>query len=276
MNWRIIRAIARKDLLEVRQNGMAWKPMVILPVIFVVVLPLLVILGPTVFNIPVESFTSDPDLQGFLTNMPPAMKAQFEGLNPHQMAIVMVLGYMLAPMLLIIPVMVASVVGTDSFVGEKERRTIEPLLYTPASERELFAGKMLAALLPALGLTWLSFLMYAFVLNVIGGSVMGRFWFPTPVWLPLMLWVAPAIAMMGMTAAVIISARTNTFMEAYQTTGMLVLPIILLVIGQATGVVYLDIPIALIVGAVIWVVDAALLWFALKIFSRARLMARGV
>ncbi len=274
MNRRIIWAIARKDLLEVRQNNMAWKPMLIVPLIFVVVLPLIVILGPKLLNIPVEAFTSDPDLQGFLNNMPPTMKAQLDGLDSHQMAIVMLLGFMLAPMLLLIPVMAASVVGTDSFVGEKERRTIEPLLYTPATERELFAGKMLAALLPALGLTWLSFLAYTFILNVVGGTVMGRFWFPSPVWLPLMLWVAPAIALLGMTAAVLISARTNTFMEAYQTTGLLVLPVILLVIGQATGVVYLNVEIALLVGLVIWVIDGVLLWFGLKIFSRARLMAR--
>lgn len=274
MNWRIIRAIVRKDLLEVRQNGMAWKPMVIVPLIFVVVLPLIVILGPQLFNFPADALTSDPDIQGFMNNLPPVMKAQFEGLDSHQTAIVMLLGFMFAPMLLIIPVMVASVVGTESFVGEKERRTIEPLLYTPVSERELFAGKMLAALLPALGLTWLSFLAYTFILNVVGGPVMGRFWFPSAVWLPMMLWVAPAIAVLGMTAAVLISARTNTFMEAYQTTGMLVLPVILLVIGQATGVIYFDIPVALVVGLVVWLVDAALLWFALRIFSRARLMAR--
>lgn len=274
MNWRIIRAIVRKDLLEVRQNGMAWKPMVIVPLIFVVVLPLIVIVGPTLFNFSPDVLTSDPDLQGFFTNLPRAMRAQFEGLDSHQMAVVMLLGFMFAPMLLIIPVMVASVVGTESFVGEKERRTIEPLLYTPATERELFVGKMLAALLPALGLTWLSFLVYTFILNVVGAPVMGRFWFPTPVWLPMMLWVAPAIAVLGMTTAVLISARTNTFMEAYQTTGMLVLPVILLVIGQATGVIYFDIPVALAVGLVIWLIDAALLWFALRIFSRARLMAR--
>ncbi|MBI5667169.1 MAG: ABC transporter permease subunit [Chloroflexi bacterium] len=274
MNWRIIRAIVRKDLLEVRQNGMAWKPMVILPLIFVVVLPLIVILGPKLFNFPADALTSDPDLQGFLNNMPPAMKAQLDGLDSHQMAIVMLLGFMFAPMLLIIPVMVASVVGTESFVGEKERRTIEPLLYTPATERELFVGKMLAALLPALGLTWLSFLAYTFILNVVGAPVMGRFWFPSLVWLPMMLWVAPAIAFMGMTAAVLVSARTNTFMEAYQTTGMLVLPVILLVIGQATGVIYLNVTGALVIGLVLWLVDAELLWFALRIFSRARLMAR--
>lgn len=274
MNWRTIWAIARKDLMEVRQNGMAWKPMVIVPLIFVVLLPLAVILGPKLLNLPVDSLTSDPDMQGFFNNMPPTMKAQFEGLDGHQTLIVMMLGFMFAPMLLIIPVMVASVVGTDSFVGEKERRTIEPLLYTPATERELFVGKMLAALLPSIGLTWGSFLLYTLILNVAGGPIMGRFWFPSAVWIPMMLWVAPAIALLGMTAAVLISARTNTFMEAYQTTGLLVLPVVLLVIGQVTGVMYLDIPIALIVGLVIWLVDAALLWFALKIFSRPRLMAR--
>src|SRR5512145_164068 len=190
MNWRTIWAITRKDLLEVRQNGMAWKPALILPLIFVVGLPLVVILGPSLLNFSADAMLGDNDIQVFIEKMPPTMKAQIDGLNGHQMAIVLILGFMFAPMLLILPVMIASIIGVESFVGEKERRTIEPLLYTPATDRELFVGKMLA---------WLSFLVYVLVLNVGGGAVMGRWWFPSPVWIPMMLWVAPAIAVLGMT-----------------------------------------------------------------------------
>ncbi|MBC6936500.1 MAG: hypothetical protein DWB42_11745 [Chloroflexi bacterium] len=274
MNWRTIRAITRKDLMEVRHNGMAWKPMLIVPLIFVVLLPLAVIVGPSLLNFPPDALTRDPDIQMFLDNMPPAMKAQVEGLDDHQMAVVLILGFMFAPMMLIIPVMVASIIGSESFVGEKERRTIEPLLYTPVTERELFIGKMLAAVLPALAVCWGSFLLYTLIVNVAGGPVMGRFWFPSVVWIPLMLWVAPAIAVLGMTGAVFISSRVGTFMEAYQSTGLLVLPVILLVIAQVAGVVYLNVEIALVVGLVMWLIDAGLLALSLRTFSRAALMAR--
>jgi ABC-2 type transport system permease protein len=97
---------------------------------------------------------------------------------------------------------------------------------------------------------------------------MQRVWFPTAAWWPLMLWVAPAIATLGMAAAVLISSRVSTFMEAYQLTGTLVIIVLALVIAQATGVLSLSVPVTFLVGAAIWAVDGVLVWFSVRLFSR--------
>ncbi|MBZ0282123.1 MAG: ABC transporter permease subunit [Anaerolineae bacterium] len=272
MNWRIIRAIALKDLREVRQNGMAWKPMLILPLIFCVIMPLIFLIGPQIAGQSAEEMFQDEDISQFFDMMPEAVKATAAGMDEQQTFTLFLLAFLLAPLFLIMPIMTASVIGSDSFVGEKERKTMEALLYTPATERELFTGKMLASVVPAVLLTWGGFIVYTLVLNIAGGPIMGRIWFPTPAWWPLILWVTPAVATMGMAAAVLISARVNTFIEAYQTTGLLVLPVILLVIGQIGGVVYLSVEIVLLVGLVIWLIDAALLWFGLRNFHRTALL----
>jgi ABC-type transport system involved in multi-copper enzyme maturation permease subunit len=272
MNRRIIWAIARKDWREVRQNGMAWKPMLILPLIICVLLPVIIILGPTLFNIPMSSLTKGQDIKSLVMSLPPAVQEQVGGMTDHQLMIYFILAFTLAPMFLILPIMTASIIGSDSFVGEKERKTMESLLYTPATERDLFLGKMLAAVVPAVLVSWITFIVYTVILNVLGGPVMGRVWFPTPTWWPLILWVTPAVAVMGMLGAVLVSSRVSTFMEAYQATGLLVLPVILLLVAQVGGVIYLSVGTTIIVGLVIWLVDAAFLWFSLKIFSRAALM----
>jgi len=272
MNWRIIRAIALKDLREVRQNGMAWKPMLILPLIFCVIMPLIFLVGPQIAGQSAEEMFQDEDISQFFDMMPEAVKATAAGMDEQQTFTLFLLAFLLAPLFLIMPIMTASVIGSDSFVGEKERKTMEALLYTPATERELFTGKMLASVVPAVLLTWGGFIVYTLVLNIAGGPVMGRIWFPTPAWWPLILWVTPAVATMGMAAAVLISARVNTFIEAYQTTGFLVLPVILLVIGQIGGVIYMSVEIVLLVGLVIWLIDAALLWFGLRHFHRTALL----
>lgn len=134
---------------------------------------------------------------------------------------------------------------------------------------------MLAAILPALVITWLSFILYTLILNVVGTPIMGRIWFPTPAWYPLILWVTPAVAGMGVLGAVIVSARAGTFMEAYQTTGVLVVPLLLLVFGQVFGVITLSVELALVVGLVVWLVDWALLWASQRLFSRYRLFESG-
>lgn len=271
MNWRAIWAITSKDLYEVRHNRMVWGPMIVLPVIFCLVLPLLLIILPQA----APNMGTDPDIAVMLENLSPSIQAQLDGLDDNQKMIVVILGYMFAPLFLILPIMTASTIGTNSFVGEKERKTIEALLYTPTSDRELFVGKMLAAVIPSLLITWVSFVIYTLVVNVVGGPVIGRPWFPTQAWYPLIIWVTPAVAVLGVLGAVAISARASTFMGAYQTTGLLVIPVLLLVLGQVFGVITMSVELALIFGLLIWLADAALLWVTRHSFSRYRLFESG-
>src|SRR5688500_6665953 len=170
MNWRLIRAIAIKDLKEVRQNRMAWIPAIIVPLIFVVVLPLALMVLPRLFDMSGSMTEELDDLKGML----PALAEQLQGMNPEQMATVVILGYMLAPLFLILPLMFAGIVGSESFVGEKERKTLEALLYTPATDGELFLGKVIASVVPALLLSLLCFAAYAVVLNLAGWPTFGR------------------------------------------------------------------------------------------------------
>jgi ABC-2 type transport system permease protein len=269
MNWRLIRAIAIKDLKEVRQNRMAWMPAIIMPLIFVVVLPLIFMVIPRSFG-DMASGEMD-DLAGMLT---PALSDELSGLNVEQLFTVLMLGYFLAPMFLILPLMFAGIVGAESFVGEKERKTLEALLYTPASDTELFLGKVIASVIPAITLSLLCFAAYAIVLNVAGWETMGRIWFPLPHWWPMMLWVAPAVATLAMSASVIVSTRVSTFMAAYQFSGALVLPLLILLIGQTFGVISLTVGLMLGLGFVIWILDAVLIRIGLRIFRRSELIAR--
>lgn len=62
-------------------------------------------------------------------------------------SIVMAVGY--GPLL---AVFFAVTLGVEAFVGEKERKTIEVLLASPASDRELFAAKVAACTVFSLGL----------------------------------------------------------------------------------------------------------------------------
>jgi ABC-type Na+ efflux pump permease subunit len=270
MNWRVIWHIALKDWKEIRQNRLAWMPTLIGPVIFGVILPL-ILLGTV--SLPGISATGG-DVESMIAMIAPALRDQIAGLDPDQTLVVLMLGYFFAPLFLIVPLIVASVFGADSIVGEKERKTLEALLYTPASDRELYLAKLLSSVAPAILLSWGSFLLYTVVVNVAGAKVMGGVWFPLPHWIPLILWVSPAVATLGMSVIVLISSRVNTFTEAQQTSGLLALPIIMLVIGQAVGVIYLSVGLVVALGVVVWLLDAGLIWLGVKQFSRSALMAR--
>jgi ABC-2 type transport system permease protein len=271
MNLRIIQTIARKDIAVVLQNKGVWMPIAIVPIVLLAVLPGLGIVLPTRIEMPGEMLD---ELRTFAQNMPAGMLQQIAGLNEPQTWVVLVSVYIFAPFFLIIPLMVSMVVGADSFAGEKERKTLEALLYTPATDTELFIGKVLAALIPAVLVSWASFLVYVIVVNAAGWSVMGRLFFPTTMWVVLMLWVVPAAAAFGLSVIVLISVRAKSFQEANQLGGVVVIPILLLVFGQLGGVLYFSVPLVLLVGMILWAVDAVLAYFGIRTFQRGELIAR--
>jgi ABC-2 type transport system permease protein len=90
-------------------------------------------------------------------------------------------------------------------------------------------------------------------------------------WDPL---VVPAVALLGVSATVIISARVRTFMEAYQATGVLVILIIALMIAQSMGLLFLSPVVAVLVSGAFLALDACLIWAGIRIFSRSELITR--
>lgn len=273
MNWRSIRAIARKDLKEVFANRTVWAPVLILPLIFVVFMPALLILLPQ--KLPQTPTNLPPDLiPRLLSNLPAGITEILTPLPVAQQISLLMVSTLFAPMFLIIPLMLASIIGANSFAGEKERKTLEALLYTPATDGELLLGKMMASVIPTVLMAWVSFAMYAVVVNVASWPLVQRIWFPTPAWWPLMLWVTPAVAVLGMGLTVVISSKVSTFMEANQLSGVSVILVLGLMVGQISGLLFLGVGAALLVGTLIWALDAGLIALAIKTFSRSSLMTR--
>ncbi len=273
MNWRTIRTIAGKDIKEATQNKSVWLPILIVPLIFVVLMPVGMILAISSTGATEVNPLNDPDFALFMERMPQFLSNLINGLDSAQSGIVLLVGYLFAPFFLIMPLMFSTVIASESFAGERERKTVEALLYTPATDTELFLGKVLAALAPALLITWGGFLVYSVVVNVAAFSVMGRIWFPLPSWYPLILWVSPAISLLGIAVTVLISGKVQTFMGAYQSSGSLVLLVLALLAGQATGVLYLSVVSVIVIGLVLFLVDAVLMYYAIRTFNRDKLLA---
>ena len=271
MNKRAISAIVRKDLKVVFQNKGVSIPIIVLPVVILTLLPALAFFAPQL-----TKAGSSPlqDLASFVSHMPAGISREVAGLSDMQAMIYLMLVYFLAPMYLLLPLMVASVIAADSFAGEKERKTLEALIYTPTTDGELVLAKMLSAWLPALGVAWGGFLVYTIMANLAGWQVMGRLFFPNVMWIILAVWVAPAVAGLGLGVTVLISARANSFQEAYQLGGVVVLPILLLLVGQATGVMYFSAVAVLLLGVVFWGIDAVVLWLGGRAFRRTEVIAQ--
>jgi ABC-type Na+ efflux pump permease subunit len=272
MNWRAIRAIMRKDLKVVLQSKAVVWPMILVPVLLLIVIP--GAMGYATLNVDI----SDPqlsDLAVLLEQMPASLLDEFGPLPTDSARLFLyVVVYAFAPLFLIVPLMVANVIAADSFVGEKERKTLEALLYTPTTDQELYVAKLLSPWAAALVTTLVGMVAYTLVVNAIGWPALGRIFFPNLTWIVLVVWVAPAAAGLGLGAMVLVSSRTRTFQEAYQVGGVVVLPVIAVLIGQFAGIITFDLGFALVMGLVLWLIVAAMLWYGIRSFQRVSLLAQ--
>ncbi len=269
MNWRAIWAIVRKDLKIVRQSKGVIIPLTVVPLILMVLVPALAASLPWLAQIPGNEQALR--MERYIQQMPDNLRVPLLAYNETQRAVVLLVVYYLAPMYLVLPLMVASVVAADSFAGEKERKTLEALLYTPTTDRELFVAKLLAAWIPAVAIAWIGFALYSVVVNWAAWPAMQQIFFPNAMWWVLALWVAPAVAGMGLGFTVMISAQVDTFQEAYQLGGLIVIPIVGLIVGQAAGLLYFSPIPVFILGIAFWAIDAGLIWFGGRSFQRSEL-----
>lgn len=267
MNSNAVWTIVRKDLKIVFQNKAVSVPLIVVPIVMLVALPALVAL------LSLSGGTAGAGAAGFdmTQGMPPGFLAALTGYDESERFVVALLVYMGAPLYLILPLITALSIACDSFAGEKERKTLEALLYTPTTDWELLLGKMLSAWLPGVGVAWGGFLVYTVVANLAAWPVMGRVFFPPAMWVILAVWVAPAVAGLGLGAAVLISLRARTFQAAYQLAAAVTLPILLLLAAQISGLMVLSAWLVAALGLVVWGIDAALLWLGRRSFRRSKL-----
>ncbi len=279
MNKRAVRAIARKDIISIASNIQVWLPMLIIPLIFSVVYPigLAFVIRATGNEISGDFGEILDKLEKLPLLSSGSLRRTLDSLvTDQQRAAYLMFNYLMSPFFLMIPLMAASTISVDSFVGEKERGTLEGLLLSPVDMRSVFIAKVLASLLPAVTVSLLSFVLLAVCTNAFAWPIFGRLFVPNISWAPLILLVMPAVSLLAVLINVFVSVRVSTFQAGYQMTGFLVLPVVALMIMQFAGLMLLDVKMLLAIGVAIIIVDYALLKIILGRLDRAQIFESQV
>lgn len=185
-----------------------------------------------------------------------------------------IIGKQFGLLFLLLPLILPNVLASYSIVGEKTRRTLEPLLASPVRTWELLAAKALAAVLPAVILTWLAAVL--FIAGVAFAAVSTRVFsaIVSPAWLLVLLLCAPLLALISVAGSVAISSRVNDPRTAQQISAIVVVPFLVIFFGQLIGILVLSPPIALAAALVLAAVAALSIWGAARIFQRETILTR--
>ena len=222
-------AIIKKDLKSVMDNRRMFASLLIVPLVLVVFLP-------SLFLIMLRFAPADPDMQKMLELLPAAMR---QG-DWQQAAAGLMVNFLLPSFFLMIPVMTASIMAASAFVGEKEKHTLETLLYCPLSVRQIFRAKVMASFLLSMLVSLISFAVMLLVTELESYFLLGTLLVPGINWLVILALVSPAISLIAVTLIVRGSAKAQTVEESQQSAVFLILPVILLVVGQTTGLMLVN------------------------------------
>lgn len=246
------KALIYKDINEITSSKRVILPMTIVPILLIVIMPIGLFIG-------VNFIGNDSSM---ITKMAPLIKKlpfEYASYSQAQLLIKVMINFMFPSYFLIIPIMCSGVIGASSFVGEKEHKTLESLLYTPISMEQLLRAKILGVLIPSYVITLVSFVVFGVICNIGGFMYFGGLIFPDIEWLIIIFWISPAINLLSLIFTVMVSAKSETFQEAQQVSGLLVLPVVLVLIGQMTGVLLISNLVMFIAGGVLLILDYILI-----------------
>lgn len=142
-----------------------------------------------------------------------------------------IIGERLVPFLLMIvgffPISVSLVIALESFVGEKERGSIEPLLNTPLKDWQLYMGKLLSSTVPPLLSSYLGMSVY------IIGLALSAIPIPDIQLLILVLCMTTVQAFMMVAGAVVVSCQATSVRSANLLSSFIILPVAFLIQGES-------------------------------------------
>ena len=245
---RAMYAVMKKDFRGIISNRRLFLELLIVPLILTIVLP-------SIFVVAIHFAPDDPDILKMLELLPQGSRT-----GGVEMAVTgLILNYILPVFFLMIPIMTASIMAASSFVGEKEKHTLETLLYCPLSVKQIFQAKVLASFLFSMMVALISFAAMIIVLEMEAFFIMDRLIMPAAGWIVILCLLSPSISLITVTLIVRGSAKAQSAEESQQGAVFLIVPLILLVAGQFAGVMLLNVWILLGLG----VLCALLAWMLL-------------
>lgn len=229
---------------------------------------------PALFALmPIALMATLPEIAGDDRNSLSGLASKYVGFSPRELA-ELAIGQQFGLMLLLLPQLVPAVLAAQSIVGEKVRKTLEPLLATPITTTELLIGKCLSALLPAVGITWIAGGTFAFGMAALTSSERVFHAIVSPAWLFVLIGSSPLLALVAIALTVLISSRVSDPRAAQQLSALLVLPLVGALAAQAMGVLVLGPAVAAGVLLGLGVVALVVLRIAVRLFDREAILTR--
>ena len=256
------RAIIEKDIKMVVSNRRLFPVLLIVPIVLTLILPSIFIMS--VYFIP-------DGLEDFMPMLEMLPSGSYTG-DINKDAVRLIVSMILPNFFLLIPIMAAAVMAASSFAGEKEKKTLETLLCCPLTIKQIFQAKILASFIMSMIVSFSSFALMTAVVQTEIYLISGSFVPYGSSWLVTMLLFSPAVSLSAVSLIVQGSAKAKTADEAQQRAMFLIIPVILLIAGQFTGLLSVGAGVYAVLGVLSALAALALLNRSFRKFTYENLL----
>jgi ABC-2 type transport system permease protein len=174
---------------------------------------------------------------------------------------------------LLTPITGAMALAAHAIVGEKQARTLEPLLATPVTTFELLAAKVFGALAPTLAISLVGLALYAGGILLFAEPGVAAAMASTRT-LMLVAVVGPAAALVSLQTAILISSRVNDARTAQQFGVLIIIPLTGVLVAQFTGSLWLSATALGLAGLGLLALWAILALLSVVVFERESILTR--
>jgi ABC-2 type transport system permease protein len=260
MRARTVGTILRREWSETVRNRLLMST-ILLPPIFLTIAPLAL-----------AGVVGDRALPPELATQVLAQRPEWAGFTEAELAGAFAVQQFLA-FFLLMPAYIPLSIATFSIIGEKQARTLEPVLATPIRTVELLAGKSIAALVPGVAAGWATYVVFVALASIVYGP--NLFGVVTDAsWLAGVFVLGPAVGLSSVVAGVIVSARVNDPRVAQQIGGIIIVPIIAVTLLQATGTLLVGASGYIARATIVFVVSILGLRLGVALFDREAILTR--
>jgi uncharacterized membrane protein SpoIIM required for sporulation/ABC-type transport system involved in multi-copper enzyme maturation permease subunit len=166
------------------------------------------------------------------------------------------------------PITVSLVIALESFAGESERHSIEPLLSTPLADWQLYAGKLMASLITPLTASYIG------IIVEIVGLYNSTEWRAEPMFLVQLLLLTAVQATVMVSGAVVVSTQTTSVRAANLLASFIIIPMALLIQAESILILWANFSVLWWVIIALTVVAGLLVRMGIAYFNREELLGR--
>ncbi|MGA2676229.1 MAG: ABC transporter permease subunit [Methanobacterium sp.] len=167
-----------------------------------------------------------------------------------------------------------TVIASYSLIGEKIEKSIEPLLATPTTDKEILLGKSFAAFLPPILSIYIGLGIFMVLIDKMTYNTLGYFYYPNWNIAIIIVLVAPLASILSVELGVILSSRVNDVRAAQQLGQLIIIPFFGIYILGEIGYISLGINSMLVISAIMLVVDIFLFYISTITFRREEILTK--